>query len=345
MDLENVNSKAMNRSNANITTNSEDSGAFLNDQAYMVFIVTIISLCVFIVATNALVCLLVYINKNIRSCTNGFVVSLAISDILMGAVFFPVHLAVPGFSGMGYMTSISVLVGVSNVCCVTYDRYLSISSPLTYTMDIQNLFKKMIIACWSVPTLFSFIPLIWGNNRHHIAHKVYIFILQICGIIIPYAFVFAVYFYIFNQVQKCTRRLQTELTDQQTVQTKKKRLFFELKVARVFITIASVFLLCWAPGLYMTTVSAIDRDDLVPDVLFFVSFYMLALESLVNPLIYCFLKPDIQAAIRRTLRKTWRRDMTIRFHSKAAESGGIIIGTSNTNLRNSHGSNGQINAI
>ncbi|XP_031575522.1 octopamine receptor beta-2R-like [Actinia tenebrosa] len=347
MDFEDVTSKTMNRSNENLTTTShgQGSGVLLNEQELKVFQATMSILCVLIVATNVLVCLLVYINKNIRSFTNGFVVSLAISDIMMGAIFFPVHLAVPDFSGIGYMTAISLLLGVSNVCCVTYDRYLSISSPLTYTMDIQQLFKRMIIACWSVPILFSLIPVIWDNNSYLIAHKVYIFILEIGGVIIPYAFVFAVYFYIFKQVQKCTNRLQTELSDQQTVQTKKKRLFFELKVARVFITIASVFLLCWAPLLYITTAVTLGRSDLVPEVLTVIAFYMLALESLINPLIYCFLKPDIQSAIRRTIRKTWRRDVTIRFHSKAAESAGIIIGTSNTNLRNCHNSNEHISAI
>jgi hypothetical protein len=334
----------MNQTNGSLTSQAGQAG-LMNEHEYLAFLITLSCLSVFIVATNTMVCLLVYLNKNIRSCTNGFVVSLAISDILMGAVFFPLHLAIPDFSGMGYMTSISLLLGVSNVCCVTYDRYLSISSPLTYTIDIQRRFKKMIIACWSVPILFSFLPLIWKSNPYCVAHKVYIFIMQICGVILPYIFVFAVYFYIFKQVQKCTTRLQTELSDQQTVRNKKKWLFFELKVARVFLTITTVFLLCWAPVLYLTTAITIGREDLIPQVLLVVAFYMLALESLVNPLIYCFLKPDIQSAIRRTLRKTWRREMTIKFHSKAVETAGIVIGTSNTNLRASHGSSGHINAI
>ncbi|KAK3708588.1 hypothetical protein QZH41_002424 [Actinostola sp. cb2023] len=330
----------------NQTTNQEVKTGYLDKQEYLAFVVSLICLSVLIVATNTCVCLLVYLNKAIRTCTNGFVVSLAISDIIMGALFFPLHLAAPKFHGIEYLTGISLLVGVANVVCVTYDRYLSISSPLTYTMDIQNRFKKMIILCWSVPVIYAFIPLIWSADPSYLGHKIYIFIMEICGVIVPYIFIFAVYFYIFKQVKKCSKRLQTELTDQRTMTTKRNHLFFEMKVARVFMAIASVFLLGWAPVLYITTINNIDQGHLAPPMLHIMAFYTLALESLVNPLIYCFLKPDIQSAIRRTLRKTWRREMAIRFNPRAVDTAGIVIGTSNTNLRVSHnGSSGQINII
>jgi len=263
----------------------------------------------------------------------------------MGAFFFPLHIATGSSKGIGYLTTISLLVGVANVVCVTYDRYLSISSPLTYTMDIQRRFKKMIILSWLVPIAYSLIPLCWKTNNEHIAHKVYLFVMQIFGVIIPFMFIFAVYFYIFKQVKKCSKRLQTELTDQRTVTNKKTHLFIELKVARVFIAIAGIFLCCWAPLLYLTTATTIGYPNLVPAAIHIVAFYMLALESLINPFIYCFLKPDIRSALRKTLRKTWRRDMTITFTSKAVDNG-IVIGTSNTNLRvSNNGSSGQINAL
>lgn len=338
----NTSSKGFTRNN----TQTGENGFLLDAQIYMALVVSLSCLSVTIVATNAFVCVIVYLNKTIRTCTNGFVVSLAISDLIMGAFFFPLHLAAPSFAGLEYLTGISLLVGVANVVCVTYDRYLSISSPLTYTTDIQSRFKKMIVLCWLVPTIYALIPLIWMHNQKLIAHKIYTFIMEIFGVIIPYMFIFAVYFYIFKQVKKCSKRLQTELTDQRNTSNKKKHLFIELKVARVFITIASIFLLCWAPVLYITTAVNIGYGHLVPEVMHIVAFYMLALESIINPFIYCFLKPDIQSALRRTLRKTWRREMTIRFNSKAVETNGIVIGTSNTNLRvSNNGSSGQINAI
>lgn len=327
------------------STQETQSGA-ISAAAYLAIVISLSCLSVTIVATNSLVCIIVYLNKTIRTCTNGFVVSLALSDIFMGTFFFPLHLAAQSTDGIGYLTTISLLVGVANVVCVTYDRYLSISSPLTYTMDIQHRFKKMIVLSWVVPILYSLIPLLWKTNTDHIAHKIYLFVMQICGVIIPFMFIFAVYFYIFKQVKKCSKRLQTELTDQRTVTNKKTHLFIELKVARVFIAIASIFLCCWAPVLYLTTADTIGYANLVPPIIHILAFYMLALESLVNPFIYCFLKPDIQAALKRTLRKTWRREMTIRFNSKAVETNGIVIGTSNTNLRvSNNGSSGQINAV
>ncbi|XP_020909173.1 histamine H2 receptor [Exaiptasia diaphana] len=328
----------MNETQGNFTDN-------IDQQTYLALVASLSCMSITIVATNAFVCAIVYLNKTVRTCTNCFVVSLAVSDIIMGAFFFPLHIAVPSFKGIGILTAVSLLVGVANVVCLTYDRYLSISSPLTYTMDIQHRFKKMIVLCWVVPILYAFIPLAWNTRTDNLAHVIYTFTMSICGVIIPYIFIFSVYFYIFKQVKKCSKRLQTELTDQRTVTNKKTHLFIELKVARVFIVIASIFLCCWAPVLYITTVENFRKPHLAPQAVHITAFYMLALESLVNPFIYCFLKPDIQSALRRTLKKTWRRDMTIRFTSKAIDNG-IVIGTSNTNLRvSNNGSSGQLNAL
>ena len=84
----------------------------------------------------------------------------------------------------------------------------------------------------------------------------------------------------------------------------RKRISSDAKVAKVFSIVASAFLLCWLPIIYITTADIISRYDFIPDALSIVSFFTIATSSLVNPLMYAFLKPDFKMAIRTCFRKS-----------------------------------------
>ncbi|XP_032241284.2 beta-1 adrenergic receptor [Nematostella vectensis] len=308
----------------------------MNKNVIQAFDISLICLCIIIVLLNGAVIAIVYHNKNIRSFTNGFVVSLALSDILTGGLFFPITIGDGSFVGLPYINCICLLLGVGNVCCVTYDRYMSISSPLTYATDIRKRFKLLVAVCWSVPILFALIPVIWSADGTTLAHKVYIYVLEICGVVIPFIFIFSVYCYIFRQVRKCNQKISREMTDKDSKRSRHKKLFAKLKVARVFVIVSILFLLSWVPILYVTTVNNLGRRDLIPDVLILLAFYALALGSIVNPVIYCFMKPDFKAAIRRImLRRCEKAAFRASYSTRTATANVLLISNSNVNLDDS----------
>lgn len=262
--------------------------------------IPLIVLAVLVVIANSTVCILVYCTHSLRTYTNGFVVSLAVSDILTGGVFFPCYFARASFKG--YVVAIALLSGIISVCLVTFDRYIAVLHPLRYANIVnRKLFIKLLTGGWVLAISYSMVPLIWRTEVKNVAHKVYMLFLQL-AVWIPHLLIFVIYYRIYLQVKKCIRREKNCLP----LKENRKRLRWfsrEAKYIQIFIIVAMMFLLSWLPILYMTAVAWFERMDLIPRALPIISHYTMAFGSLVNPFIYSFKKPDFRTALRRLFTK------------------------------------------
>ena len=278
------------------------------------------SLSLLVVVTNSCVCLLVYLHPKLRTYTNGFVVSLAVSDILTGALLLPLYIAVRTNPATGYIVCAILLTGVANVCAVTLDRYLAIKKPFIYYAVMGRYFITLIVGSWIVPLFISIIPLIWGSEPS-LAHTVYLFLMQGLGVIVPYFFVCIAYYQIFQQAKLIVRRLRRDssLSWRGKRENKNKSrknsndvMASEAKVAKMFALIAVSFILSWMPVLYLTSVISAINDEALVDMLSPVwlidfSLFTVALGSAVNPVVYSFFKPDFRGIIKRILPKRTHR--------------------------------------
>lgn len=256
-------------------------------------------LAVFIVATNAIVCVFVVTNVRLRTYTNGFLVSLAVSDLLTGGLFFPVHLSGPDSavaSSEGYLSAFILLSGVGNICLVTWDRYIAVAKPFKYKKIVKCYFKKLIIVTWATALIISLLPLTWQTNSNVVIHKVYLFCLMGFFILIPYAAVFYAYYQISQYLKKHRQKLQKHSTKGLS----SRKMAAEAKVTKVFLAIVIIFVISWLPIIYMTTVTSVNRPDLSPIALQKVSLFTVALSSLANPLLYAFMKDDFRREFRKT---------------------------------------------
>ena len=260
-------------------------------------------LSVIIVAANCSVCALVCFNKTLRTYTNWLVLSLAVSDILTGGVLLPILLIKPASLVTDYFIALILLSGVANICAVTYDRYVAIIKPLLYPYLAPKLFKRAIVVSWLIPTIYTVFPLAWDTNRTKTIHIVYAVCLEIFGVVVPYIFITFAYVRIFRKARhSLTTRKNFESAGEQ--RKERRRVSSDAQVAKVFCTISTAFLLSWLPILYSTTVyRVLNLPDLIPDALFTISLFTVAASSLVNPLIYAFLKPDFRVVIRNFCRK------------------------------------------
>ena len=95
------------------------------------------------------------------------------------------------------------------------------------------------------------------------------------------------------------RTTKNDIDPPRRTKNDKRRTSSDVQVAKVFCIISVAFILCWLPIIYITTAGTIlNRLDIIPQALVTVSFFTIAISSLVNPLIYAFLKPDFKLAIR-----------------------------------------------
>ena len=88
---------------------------------------------------------------------------------------------------------------------------------------------------------------------------------------------------------------------------KRRHISSDAQVAKLFFIISVSFLTSWTPIIYMTTaVDVFGRFDIVPNVLPIISLYTIAITSLVNPIVYSFLKPDFRVVTRNICRNSNR---------------------------------------
>jgi len=260
-------------------------------------------LSVIIVVANCSVCALICFNKTLRTYTNWLVLSLAVSDILTGGVLLPTLLIKPTSLVTDYFIAIILLSGVANICAATYDRHVAIIKPLLYPYLAPKLFKRAIVASWLIPAIYTVLPLAWDKNPTKTIHIVYLVCLEVFGVVLPYIFVTFAYVRIFRQVRRSlTVRKDFESAREQ--RKERRRISSDAQVVKVFCIVSTAFLLSWLPILYSTTsYSVLDRPDLLPGVLDTISLFTVATSSIVNPLIYAFLKPDFRVIIRNFCRK------------------------------------------
>ena len=119
------------------------------------------------------------------------------------------------------------------------------------------------------------------------------------------------YFCLCSNIQRSSTQFGTaknfQVVSPQQRTNEKRRLSKEIKIAKAFCIISAIFLFCWLPVIYMTTAERVfSRFDIIPDFMPTVSLFTMAINSLVNPVIYAFLKPDFIIPIRIFLRSLFR---------------------------------------
>lgn len=267
------------------------------------------------VVANLFVCVLVFSKRRLRTRTNRFVVSLAISDILIAGILLPLCLAQVNPTVIAYMGSITLLAGVANISVVTIDRYIAVFRPFRYNEIMRFWFTKIIILAWSLSIAVSLIPLFWNTDHTTTAHLVYIFTAQIGLVVFAYVLIFIAYIRIFRKVHQTVKKerilmLSLAKSHGQGIENNSRasQSSSESKVARVSIIIAANFMLTWLPVEYMTFMDNLGKEEYIPESLSTISFYTIALGALIDPMVYSYLKSDFRQAIKSLFVKRSREN-------------------------------------
>ncbi|OBS78150.1 hypothetical protein A6R68_19459 [Neotoma lepida] len=118
---------------------------------------------------NTLVCAAVIRFRHLRSkVTNFFVISLAVSDLLVAVLVMPWKAVaeIAGFWPFGSFCNIWVAfdimcstASILNLCVISVDRYWAISSPFQYERKMTPKAAFILISvAWTLSVLISFIP-------------------------------------------------------------------------------------------------------------------------------------------------------------------------------------------
>ncbi|XP_072257103.1 alpha-2Db adrenergic receptor-like [Pyxicephalus adspersus] len=134
------------------------------------------SIIVSTVVGNILVVLAIFSSRALRAPQNLFLVSLALADILVGALIIPFSLAkeVMGYWHFGNIwcsmyLALDILFCTSSIvhlCAISIDRYWSVTKAVSYNLRrTPKRIKRMIAIIWVVSAIISFPPLLKMNSH------------------------------------------------------------------------------------------------------------------------------------------------------------------------------------
>ncbi|XP_053307617.1 5-hydroxytryptamine receptor 6 [Spea bombifrons] len=122
---------------------------------------------------NTLLILLIFTQRSLRNTSNYFLVSLFMSDLMVGLVVMPPAMLNElygrwvldeNFCCIWYSFDVMCCsASILNLCVISLDRYLLIISPLKYKLRMTSCRALcLILATWSLASLASFLPIEMG---------------------------------------------------------------------------------------------------------------------------------------------------------------------------------------
>uniref|UniRef100_A0A8C9XE61 G-protein coupled receptors family 1 profile domain-containing protein n=1 Tax=Sander lucioperca TaxID=283035 RepID=A0A8C9XE61_SANLU len=261
---------------------------------------------------NTLVCAAVVRFRHLRSkVTNFFVISLAVSDLLVAVLVMPWE-AITEVTGTwlfgrfcGVWIAFDIMCSTASIlhlCIISVDRYWAIASPFKYEQKMtQRVAFVMIGVAWLLSILISFIPvqLNWHQVEEEVdvmscvanLNKTYAISSSLISFYIPVVIMIATYTRIFRIAQIQIRRITSlerahpRPNDEASLKSSFKK---ETKVLKTLSIIMGVFVFCWLPFFVLNCAVPFCDPPCISDTTFTVFVWFGWANSSLNPVIYAF---------------------------------------------------------
>ena len=265
------------------------------------------------VCSNVLILAAFYQTRSLRSISNFFIASLAVSDLLVGLAVNPVYVAIH-LSGVAFdFTRVwpvrlaenwlwiqSVITSTFNLTAISLDRYIAVTRTFLYTQTVTK--QRCIVGVifvWTFSVLFASIRFLIHDSR-------YLPILWITTttamVLLPLLIICYCYFHIF----RAARRQQRQIAILSSVNAAYGNIILKnKKTAWTIGIIIGLFVIMWTPSLILSfvdlaMVGSCKRLKLTLGWHFatFVSFF----SSCCNPWVYAARSRKFRQAFKRVLR-------------------------------------------
>ncbi|XP_062857136.1 trace amine-associated receptor 13c-like [Trichomycterus rosablanca] len=278
-----------------------------------VYILLYVSAAIVVLLTlggNLLVIISVFHFKKLHTPTNMLVLSLAISDFLIGALVMPQLLiwtiescwiigqrfCISFSLSTTFLTSISIY----NVVLIAVDRYFALSNPFLYMNKVSVMrINVVIVINWCVLMVYSFVLLYFNGNVTNwtkcpetcliIMNEVWSVIDLVLMFISPCSVIIILYSGVFVIAKKHATAIR-ELSKQTRSQTHTESMKSERKAAKVLGILVSVFMACLLPYFIYSFVGEAQYVQK--------SIIIIYLNSTINPVIYALFYPWFRRCIK-----------------------------------------------
>ena len=250
-------------------------------QAVILIIVLVVS-----VVGNGVLCYLVFTIKQLQIPTNYFILSLALADFLFAAMCLPFrivnilqnYLWTLGLDMCRFWIWLDLLfcsASIANLAAISVDRYLTITSPLTYNIRMTSTRVVLSLAAlWGYSICLASLSLspakdtpgiVVQNQNCYIDNKIFLTVVFVIGFFAPLATMILMYCFVFKvavaQAKELSRQAESfHESHRQNSRRKSNRMYpgmivFEVKATKTLMILLSVFCICWSPFFVLSLVS------------------------------------------------------------------------------------------
>ncbi|XP_036405951.1 trace amine-associated receptor 1-like [Megalops cyprinoides] len=284
------------------------------------FFVAIIVLTVF---GNLLVIITIAHFKQLHTPTNYLVLSLAVADLLLGAIIMPPSM-VRSLESCWYFgdlfckihSSTDVMLctaSILNLSFISIDRYYAVCQPLRYHTKITTgVIMIMVLVCWSVSAFVGFGMIFMELNILGIEEFYYDAVACVGGCIlfqteasssvssvlsfyIPGFIMLVIYQKIFQIAQRQVRSINSIACQNTHSETRTSNM--ERKATKTLAIVMGVFLSCWTPFFICNIIDPVINYS-IPPVLFDTLVWIGYFNSTFNPIVYAFFYSWFRKAFR-----------------------------------------------
>ncbi|XP_029936819.1 trace amine-associated receptor 13c-like [Myripristis murdjan] len=286
-----------------------------HSEATTIFIL-LSSISLLTVALNLLVIISISHYRQLHTPTNLLLLSLAVSDFLVGLLLPGQILFFRGCWLLGdfmcgfffCVAFINTSASIGNMVLISVDRYMAICDPLCYPTKVTlRRIKICVCLCWTCSAFYNSVILkdfVRQPGRYNSCYGECVVVINyitgavdlILTFIGPITVIIVLYMRVFVVAVSQARAMRSHIVSV-TLQpsgtgTAKKS---ELKAARTLGVVVAVFLLCFCPY-YYPALTGQDTENSSSSSAFLV--WLLYCNSSLNPVIYAFFYPWFRKSIK-----------------------------------------------
>ncbi|XP_030613323.1 trace amine-associated receptor 13c-like [Archocentrus centrarchus] len=259
--------------------------------------------------------LLKFCRRQLHTPSNILLLSLAVSDFLVGLLLMPLEIIrSTGCWFLGdlmcsvyfYLMTNIVCASIGNIVLISVDRYVAICDPLHYPTRINvGRVKLSVCLCWFYSTFYSSLymkDILIEPGRYNSCYGECIFFSSdVAGIvdlvlsfIVPVSVIIVLYMRVFVVAVSQARAMRSHVTAVTLQRSLNQTNRSELKAARTLGVLVVVFLACCTPFYcYFLVEENIINDPSASTVV--IVFYF---NSCLNPLIYTLFYPWFRNVVK-----------------------------------------------
>ncbi|XP_058533798.1 histamine H2 receptor isoform X2 [Ochotona princeps] len=302
----------------NGTASNTASSSCLESTAFKVTLSLVLTVLILITAAgNVVVCLAVGLNRRLRSLTNCFIVSLAITDLLLGLLVLPfsaIHqLSCKWSFGKVFCNiyiSLDVMLctaSILNLFMISIDRYCAVMDPLRYPVLVTPVRVTIsLILIWVISITLSFLSIHLGwNSRsgtiqgNHTSPKCKFQVNEVYGLVdglvtfyLPLLIMCVTYYRIFKIAREQARRIN-HISSWQAATIR------EHKATVTLAAVMGAFIICWFPYFTAFVYRGLKGDEAINEVVEAVVLWLGYANSALNPILYAALNRDFRTAYQQ----------------------------------------------